>query len=108
MKNNQRSTCWQGRYSKEQMYALIRKWEESELPQKEFIHQHGIARGTFGYWRTKYLKETGSGKDSFIPVKVDHAVNHNTETLEVVYPNGVRLLYPAAMDLALLKPLIIL
>jgi len=100
------------RYTKDQMYALIRKWESSGLSQEQFLGQHGIAKSTFGYWRKKYLKETGKikGKDHFIPVKIDKAVSVETSQgiLELFYPNGVRLVCSSGMDLSRLKPLIVL
>ena len=65
---------------------------------------------TFGYWRKKYLKETGHDKrkDNFIPVKIDKTTDKPSEVVEVVYPNGVRMLCPAGMDMSRLKPLIVL
>ncbi len=38
------------------MYALIRKWEQSGLPQAKFFSEHKISKSTFGYWRKKYLR----------------------------------------------------
>jgi len=95
------------------MFSLIRKWEASGLSQEKFVRQHGIARSTFGYWRKKYLKETShnSEKDKFIPVKVSDRtkpIENNTGAVEVVYPNGVRLVCASSMDLSRLKPLIVL
>ncbi len=94
------------------MYSLIRQWESSRISQEEFFRKHHIAKSTFGYWRKKYLKERKQklSKD-FIPVKVDQAVdksNHQPRTLELVYPNGVRLVCSEGMDLSRLKPLIVL
>ena len=92
------------------MYALIQSWENSGLSQEKFFHQQGISKSTFGYWRKKYLKETVSnkGKDTFIPVKVNKTTDKKPEVLEVVYPNGVRLVCSAGIDLSRLKPLIVL
>jgi len=103
MQKNHKST-------KEQMFALIRNWENSGLTQENFFQQHGIPKSTFAYWRKKYLKETGIGKnkDSFIPVKVDNAIGTSQRVIELVYPNGVRMVCSAEMDLSRLKPLIIL
>jgi len=92
------------------MYALIREWELSGLSQEKFFEEHSIPRSTFGYWRKKYLHETGrsKGKDNFIPVKVGSTTDRNPEVLQVVYPNGVRLVCSSGMDLSRLKPLIVL
>lgn len=98
------------KYSKEQMFALVLECENSGLSQEKFFDQHKISKSTFGYWRKKYLKETshGKGKDNFIPVKVGNTGDKSPEVLEVIYPNGVRLVCSAGMDLSRLKPLIIL
>jgi len=101
------------RHSKDKMYALIRKWEKSGLSQEQFFRTHEIAKSTFGYWRKKYLKETGriKEKESFIPVKIGPVApkkNQAIGTLELFYPNGVRLVCSENMDFSRLKPLIIL
>jgi len=94
------------------MYSLIRKWESSGLSQTQFFRQNGVSKSTFGYWRKKYLNEEGKNKpqDTFIPVKIANTpkADNNPSVLEVVYPNGVRLVCSAGMDLSRLKPLIIL
>lgn len=100
------------RYSKEQMYELIRRWESSGELQKIFLQKHDIPRSTFGYYRMQYLKEqsTPKGKKNFIPVHVDKSepTGDTHENIELIYPNGVRLICSSAMDLSKLKPLILL
>jgi hypothetical protein len=98
------------RHTKEQMYTLILEWENSGLTQEKFFQQLEIPKSTYGYWRKKYLKETGrsKGKDNFIPVKVGNTKDRYPEVLQVVYPNGVRLVCSSGMDLSRLKPLIVL
>jgi len=58
--------------AKEQMFALIHQWETCGLSQKQFLHQQGIAKSSFAYWRNKYLREIGKnkGKGDFIPVNM--------------------------------------
>ena len=92
------------------MFALIRQWESSGQSQEQFVIQQGIAISTFGYWRRKYLKETAQGEKHFIPVKIarDSYTENSQGVLELVYPNGVRLVCSASMDLSRLKPLIVL
>lgn len=91
------------------MYALIRDWESSGITQEQFFLEQGIARSTFGYWRKKYLKETGPGKakKGFIPVKFNSG-DKGAQVIELFYPNGIRLVCSADMDLSRLKSLIVL
>ncbi len=94
------------------MYALIRKWESSGLSQEQFLRQHGTARSTFGYWRKKYLNEKGNSKskENFIPVKIANTdyTDNRQGTVELIYPNGIRLVCSLGIELSRLKPLIVL
>ncbi len=94
------------------MYILIRQYESSNLTQEQFLSLHKIPKSTFGYWRKKYLEETGKAKrkESFIPVKVsnDSKTGNGAGVIELVYPNGVRLVCSEGIDLSRLKPLIVL
>lgn len=100
------------KYSKEQMYELIRRWESSGELQAKFVQKYDIPLSTFGFYRTQYLEEldTQKGKKNFIPVHVDNPeyAGETHENIELVYPNGVRLICSTAMDLSKLKPLILL
>jgi len=92
------------------MYALIREYEQSGLTQNKFFDHYEIPKSTFAYWRKKYLKETGKSKtkNRFLPVKVGSSTKRSQQLLELVYPNGVRLVCSSDMDLSRLKPLIVL
>jgi len=95
------------------MYALIRKWEASGQTQEQFFNQYEISKSTFGYWRKKFLREQAShakSHENFIPVRItgENNTNPSQEVLELVYPNGVRIVCSADMDLSRLKPLILL
>lgn len=100
------------RYSKEQMYELIRRWESSGETRKKFLQKYEVPLSTFGLYRTQYLKDLASpkGKKNFIPVHVDKSepTGDIPENIELIYPNGVRLICSSAMDLSKLKPLILL
>jgi transposase-like protein len=98
------------KHTKKKMFTLILEWENSGLTQEVFFKRLDIPKSTFGYWRKKYLRETGrsKGKNNFIPVKVGSTTDSTSEVLQVVYPNGVRLVCSSGMDLSRLKPLIVL
>lgn len=71
----------------EKMYALIEEWKSSGICQEEFCREHGIKIGTFGYWRTKYLKQQEPATPSFIPVQPSEPDG----AVEITYPNGVKI-----------------
>lgn len=101
------------KYTKEQMFSLIRKWENGNQTQEEFFKKHNIAKSTFGYWRKKYLKEIGTveKEKGFIPINVsmqENKISENPEMMELCYPNGVRLVFSSGIELGRLKPLITL
>jgi hypothetical protein len=105
----------QQKYNRTQMYALIRECEASGISQEKFFKERGVAKGTFGYWRRKYLKENGIDANqgrNFIPVKIDAPVEEPSQKaesfIELYYPNGVRLTCSGEIDLSRLKTLIIL
>lgn len=95
------------------MYALIRQWESSGQTKSRFIKQCGISKSTFWYWRKKYLEEQQASKpDSgrLIPIKVSShkgPSNQESQSIEIIYPNGVRLHCPAGIDLTSIKALIV-
>lgn len=98
---------------KHEMYALIRKWESSGQSQSKFIEQCEISKSTFGYWRKRYLGEQQESRPNsgrLIPIQVSSEIissARESESIEIIYPNGVRLLCPIRMDLASIKGLIV-
>ena len=89
------------------MYTLIREWEATGQTQSGFIEQHGISKSTFGYWRKKYLKE--NKKSTLIPVEVSppsKSFPGKNDVIEIIYPNGVRVLCPVETRLADIRNLI--
>lgn len=62
------STTTRRRTSSE-MYALMSAYEESGQSRQAFCETHDLKLATFGYWRTRYLREKkeGSGFVSLIP-----------------------------------------
>ena len=84
------------------MFALMSLWESSGLTRQEFCKEHEIKLSNFSYWRTRYRKsQTASGSENFIKVKPVLATS-----IELIYPNGVKMVLPANSDIATLSALI--
>jgi len=67
------------------MFALISQWESGNENRETFCNRHRITVATFSYWRTKYLKEKNQAPTpQFIELQPQV-----TNTLEIIYPNGV-------------------
>jgi len=102
------------RYSKEEMYLAVEMWQESGLSQRKFCKREKLALQTFGYWLRKYRNEKQEPTNpcrTFIPVEVpgarfDEPSSSGGSTIEVFFPNGVRLSCPAGIDITQLKTLI--
>jgi len=99
------------RYTKDQMYVLIRRWEESGQNQTTFFEEHRICKSTFGYWRKKYLHDHSQTKPTssrLIPVKLETETlpPSNSNNFEIIFPNGVRIICPGQMDAIRIKNLI--
>lgn len=72
------------------MFALIEEWENSGTTQKRFCEDKKIGLSRFQYWRKRYLSEHTEGPEGFAPLRF-HKGDVPDHTLEVIYPNGVRL-----------------
>ncbi len=84
------------------MFSLMALWESSGLTRQEFCKEHGIKLSNFSYWRTRYRKSQSSkGSENFIKFKPVLK-----SSIELIYPNGVKMILPAASDIATLSTLI--
>jgi len=98
-------------YTKDQMYALIREWETSGQSQTKFFEAHQICKSTFGYWRKKYLRDQSQPNPTstrLIPVQIEPETVPLTESnnLEIIYPNGVRIILSGQVDAKQIKKFI--
>jgi hypothetical protein len=89
-----------------QMSRLIKEWEESGLPLKTYSNSIDVSYYKLKYWKYKFdkLKQEKSVSDKiekdilvssspdvqdFIPVEV--SVAENSQGIELIFPNGVKL-----------------
>jgi hypothetical protein len=101
------------KYSQQEMFGLIRKWEASGISQEKYLKDNGIAKSTFGFWRKKYLREQKGAAvqdRNFIPVKIDAPVEEYGQKaenqIELHYPSGVKLICSGNIEFARLMALI--
>mgnify|MGYP001800267115 CR=1 FL=1 len=84
------------------MFALMAQWESSGLTRQQFCKEHGVKLGNFSYWRTRYLRSKSSKKpENFVKVTPIQATS-----IELIYPNGVKIVLPADSDSGTLSSLI--
>lgn len=84
----------------EQMRQLVQQWKESGLTQKVFCEKNGIKRTTFANWVKRSKEKTGQGF-----VAINPPIKSISESIELFYPNGVRL-KASATDISVLSELI--
>jgi len=104
------------KYSQEEMYKGIEKWQSSGLTQLQFCKQENLAKATFRYWLIKYRKDKGVYHRSlekpvktFIPIDLPEPTESpalNIGPIEITYPNGVKLSCSASIEVQQLITLI--
>lgn len=96
----------------EKMFALVEAWRESGKTRKQFCNDHNIKVSTFAYWITRKhkIERSGNGQGheysppGFLSVDVSGS-GHRTTSVDIHYPNGVRLSVPMG-ETALISDLI--
>jgi hypothetical protein len=98
------------KYNKEQMFALIEEWEMSNKSQDHFAKSYKISKSTFCYWRKKYRNEFGEETGKMIPINFEkpklQTLDSSDSKIEIVYPNGVRIVCSSSMGSEQIKNLI--
>lgn len=89
------------RQKREQMFTHIKDWELSGQKRVEFCRSRGITLHSFGYWRTRYLRDKNPINAKFIPIKPELP-----SSVEIHYPNGAYIKLAGDSPLTLLKTLI--
>lgn len=72
----------------QQMLSLVDQWRNSGLTQVEFCRLEGIKPATFMYWVAKSKRVDKPVQSGFTAVVADSS---QVASLEVIFPNGVRL-----------------
>lgn len=87
----------------EKMFALVEAWKSSGKTQKIFCQEHNLKLSTLAYWiaKKKRIEEPSGG---FVPIDVGGELY---QAVELIYPNGVKLLV-SHPDLGLIGKLITL
>jgi len=87
-------------------FPLIEKWKQSQMSQSSFCTAQNIPIHIFRYWLDKYRQQTTKADENFIPIRIKSPISKITSSLEIHYPNGVRILLDGNTDAKLLKTLI--
>ena len=87
------------------MFSLIEVWKKSGKTQKEFCQEKDIAYHKFHYWFKKY---NGGQSQTSEPTFMQVEVNRNTSSrgIEVIYPDGRRLIFHQGVEASFLRNLL--
>ncbi|MBA3674636.1 MAG: hypothetical protein H0W75_06705 [Chitinophagaceae bacterium] len=92
--------------------AMIRRWEESGLSQKQFCENEPRASNNFHYWLKKYRDlneepidphQRNPGK--FIKLKTETPISSGSVFSEIIFANGNRIKFYNPVDVSQLKQL---
>jgi transposase-like protein len=87
------------------MFAMVKTCHESGLSRKAFCKEHGISQAVFYYWQKQYQESLTQNHVGFIPLNT-HRVAPLSETIEICYPNGVRIKLAQGTDLSVIRSFI--
>jgi hypothetical protein len=95
---------------KQQMFQMIEGWKTSGLTQIGYCKQKGIAYHVFHYWYKLYRDEqeqNTSPTSSFVELQVeDTTILSSATNVELLLPDGKRLLFHGRVDACFLRLLL--
>ena len=93
--------------TQQSMFLLITQWKDSGKSQKEFCDEHAVTYSKFHYWLQKYRHQQpiDSASSSFVRVQIAGEALPCAVGLEVVYPDGRRLIFKHPVEALFLRNL---
>lgn len=94
---------------REQMFSFIEQWKVSGQSQQAYCRAHGVTYHSFHYWYRVYKDHQGAGssavkKPAFVPLHLEASATR--PLVELVFPNGKRLVFHHQPSLDFLKALL--
>lgn len=94
--------------TRSEMFSIIEDWKTSGLSQKAYCRQHNIRYYVFHYWYKVYRdqnEEQSNNTPAFVPLQIQKSLP-STSVMELVLPDGKRLLFHHEPSLDFLKALL--
>jgi len=93
------------------MFSLIEVWQSSGQSQRTFCQEKDLAYSKFHYWRKKYeeYRSPSSSAEAFVAVTVKKSRAMEAVpggALELVFPDGRRLVFNQVVEAGFLKTLL--
>lgn len=89
------------------MFSLIELFKKSGKTQREFCREKDIAYSKFQYWMKKYSdgSKGAEGKGEFVPVVLKDQ-NKEAVAMELVFPDGMKLVFHQSVEVNYLRALL--
>ncbi len=91
---------------KNEMFDKILAWQQSGLTQKAFCEQHNIAYHVFHYYYGRFRIKENYKPASFIKLQLPSDALSVSAHIELILPDGKRLLFHQGVSVDFLKSLI--
>lgn len=91
------------------MFSLIGIWKASGKTQQDFCKEKDLEYNKFQYWFRKYKRVSmpaRSQPDSFISVKVKEVVPSPHGAMELVFPDGRKLIFHQPVEASFMRSLL--
>lgn len=88
------------------MFVKISAWQQSGLTQKAFCQQHNIAYHVFHYYYGRFRIKENDRPASFIKLQLPSNASSALAQVELILPDGKRLLFHQTVSVDFLKSLI--
>jgi len=89
---------------------FMQPWKDSGLSINEFCRVNNFSVHKFRYWKRKFLQEKNkkNSHDGFIPIQIKNKseVFPVENRIEIIYPNGVKLIMSSCKSPAFIRFLI--
>ena len=89
---------------KQQIFDMIDRWQQSGLTQKAFCREVNLPYHVFHYWYRRYRITESTPASPFIKLRV--STPSISSSMELVLPDGKRLLFYQPVSIDYLKALI--
>lgn len=91
------------------MFSLIEIWKQGEKSQQEFCREKELDYHQFQYWFRKHralYSEMKTDSKFFKQIKLEAPAKLNTSAVELVFPDGRRLIFNQPVEAAFLRSLL--
>jgi hypothetical protein len=100
-----------GRRTLEEAAAMIERRRSGGLTIHAFCEAENINVATYYYWHQRLKSKESEETSVLVPINIERSVQRcesNSESLELTYPNGVRISVPRYSELNLIRELILI